>query len=560
MGAACECTCTALVNVQERGVPTTKPTKKTLDLKVIGEHLHGLLGEDRDDEAVEMVLAMLSQLQAKNNELVWKLMRLERERAGRRSERIDPEQFSLLLERLMGEATEAEDLAATRAEDQALEAERAALEETVTRRVPRRRRPSKDLPRRVIRYELAPEERGCPGCGEPMAEIGEDVSEVVELIPAQFIVEEHRRAKYACSRCKETVRTAPGPEKSIEKGLPGPGLLAHVAVSKYEQHLPLARLVRIYRRGGLETSTSTLCGWVEAIARDVRPIVERIAQEALASAELQIDGSGLKVLDRDDPQGIRRGTMWCCVGDRRYVVFRYAKDGSGEGGPWRYLEGRRGYVQADAANVFDRLYNGRKAEATEVGCLAHARRKYYELLDSDIRVAYPLKLISQLYQVETLADRRCLGPSERLELRQARSAPIMERYLRWLVRTHTGEPPASTLAKACAYSMKNWEALTRFLADGILPLDNNLCEQQIRSLALGRRNYLFAGSDAGAEWAAVLYSLLRTCALHRVDALAYLTDVLRKLASGWKDKRLDELLPEKWAAAQQPAPELTPVT
>jgi len=541
-------------------VHTAEPTKKPLDLKEIGEHLRSLLSEGRPDEAIEMVLAMLSQLQAKNSDLVLKLLRLERERSGRRSERMDPEQISLMLERLAEELSEEADLAATQAEDRVLETERAALEEPVVRQVPRRRRPSKDLPRRVIRHELAAEERRCSGCGEPMSEIGEDVSEIVELIPAQFVVEEHRRAKYACSRCKETVRTAPGPEKSIEKGLPGPGLLAHVVVSKYEQHLPLTRLVEIYRRGGLETSTSTLCGWVEAVATDVQPIVERIAQKALASRALQIDGSGLEVLDRDDPQGIRRGTMWCAVGDRRYVIFRYAKDGSGEEGPWRYLEGRRGYVQADAANVFDRLYNGRKAEATEVGCLAHARRKYYDLVDSDVRVAYPLKLISQLYQVEDLADRRKLPPAERLELRRSRSVPIMDRYYRWLLRMSSREPPASVLAKACAYSLKHWEALTRFLSDGILPPDNNLCESQIRSLAVGRRNYLFAGSDAGAERAAILYSLMRTCALHRVDSFAYMADVLRKLAAGWPAKRLDELLPDSWSPApKDPAPETSPV-
>lgn len=384
-----------------------------------------------------------------------------------------------------------------------------------------------------------------------MAQIGTDVSEVVELIPAQFLVEEHHRAKYACSRCKETVRTAPGPEKAIEKGLPGPGLLAHVAVAKYEHHQPLTRLVEIYRRGGLETSTSTLCGWVEAVARDVEPIVERIAEKCLASVELQVDGSGLKVLDRDDPQGIRRGTMWCCVGERKHVFFRYAKDGSGEEGPWRFLEGRRGYVQADAASVFDRLYNGKKGEATEVGCLAHARRKFYELVDTDLRVAYPLKLIGQLYQVEDQADRRRLTAEERLVLRQGRSVPIIGRYQRWLLHTISREPPASALAKACAYSLKNWAALTRFLQDGILPLDNNLCEQQIRSLALGRRNYLFAGSDAGVHRAAILYSLMRTCALHGVDAQAYLTDVLRKLASGWPAKQIDELLPQSWSPSEQ---------
>jgi transposase len=540
-------------------VHTAEPTRKPLDLKEIGEHLRSLLSEGRLEEAIEMVLSMLTQLQTKNMELVWKLMRLERERSGRRSERMDPEQISLMLERLAEEMSEEADLAATQAEGEALEAERAALEETVVRQVPRRRRPSKDLPRRVIRHELTAEERRCPGCGEAMREIGEDVSEIVELIPAQFVVEEHRRARYACSRCKETVRTAPGPEKSIEKGLPGPGLLAHVVVSKFEQHLPLTRLVEIYRRGGLATSTSTLCGWVEAVATDVQPIVERIAEKVLASRELQIDGSGLDVLDRDDPHGIRRGTMWCSVGDRRNVVFRYAKDGSGEEGPWRYLEGRRGYVQADAANVFDRLYNGRKAEATEVGCLAHARRKYYELVDSDVRVAYPLQLIAQVYQVEDLADRRKFSPEERLELRRSRSAPILDRYHRWLLRMSSREPPASVLAKACGYSLKHWEALTRFLQDGILPLDNNLCESQIRSLALGRRNYLFAGSDAGAERSAILYSLMRTCALHRVDAFAYLADILRKLAARWPAKRLDELLPENWSPPpKDPSPETSP--
>lgn len=539
---------------------STSPSKKTLDLADISEHLRSLLSEDRVDEAIEMVLAMLSQLHAKNADLALKLMRLERERSGRRSERIDPDQISLMLERLVEEMSEQADLSATEAEEEALAAERAELTPPILRQVPRRRRPSKDLPRRVIRHELAAEERRCPCCGEPMGQIGEDVSEIVELIPAQFLVEEHRRAKYACARCKETVRTAPGPEKLIEKGLPGPALLAHVVVSKYEQHLPLTRLCAIYRRGGHATSRSTLSGWVEAVAREVQPIVERISEKALASKELQTDGSGLKVLDREDPQGIRRGTMWCYVGDRRYCVFRYAKDGTGEEGPWRYLQGREGYVQADAANVFDRLYNGRRAEATEVGCLAHARRKYYELVDSDVRVAYPLKVIAQIYQVEDLAGRRGLSPPERLELRRSRSVPIMDRYHRWLLRTISREPPASLLAKACVYSLRHWEALTRFLEDGILQPDNNLCESQIRSLALGRRNYLFAGSDAGAERAAVLYSLMRTCALHGVDAHAYLADILRKLASGWPAKRLDDLLPENWSPPESgAAPEITAI-
>ena len=524
-------------------------SKTTLNLDQVAGHLRSLLAEDRTDEAIEMMIAMLSQLQTKNGELLLKLMKMERERTGRRSERMDPKQISLLLEILKAEGPgEEEDRAATEAEDKALDTEQAEIDRPLRDRVPRRRRPPKDLPRRVISHDLTPEERVCRCCGEPMVKIGEDVSEIVELIPAQFQVEEHRQSKYACSRCKETVVTAPGPEKLIEKGLPGPGLLAHVVVSKYEQHLPLTRLVEIYRRGGFPTSVSTMCGWVGAVADEVKPIVERISEKALASVQLQTDGSGLNVLDRDDPEGIRRGTMWCYVGERRYAVFRYAKDGTGEEGPWRYLKGREGYVQADASNVFDRLYNGKKAEAIEVGCLAHARRRYYDLVDSDVRVAYPLKLMAQLYRLEGLADRRKLSPEDRLALRQSRSTSIMDRYRRWLLRILSGEPPASTLAKACAYSLNHWEALTRFLKDGNLPLDNNLCEQQIRSLALGRRNYLFAGSDAGAERAAIMYSLLRTCALHGVEAFAYLKDVLGKLAAGWPSDRFDELLPENWSA------------
>lgn len=527
---------------------------KKLDLNQIVDHLRSLLAEGRSEEAIEMMIAMISQLHMDNVELAVKLMKLERERSGRRSERMDPKQISLMLEMIVGEMSEEADRAATEAEDQALAAEREALQSPEMRQVPRRRHPSRDLPREIVAHDLTPEEAICTCCGKPMVKIGEDVSEIVELIPAQFQVQEHRRAKYACSRCKETVVTAPGPEKLIEKGLPGPGLLAHVVVSKYEQHLPLTRLVEIYRRGGFMTSVSTLCGWVGAVATEIRPIVERIHDRAMASLELQTDGSGLKVLDRDDPDGIRKGTMWCYVGDRRYVVFRYAKDGTGGEGPWRYLRDRQGYVQADASNVFDRIYNGKTAEATEVGCLAHARRRYYDLKDSDVRVAYPLKLIGQVYQVENLADRRKLTAEERLALRKERTAPIMDRYQRWLLWMLSGEPPTSNLAKACNYSLNHWTALTRFLGDGHLPPDNNLCEQQIRSLALGRRNYLFAGSDAGAERSALLYSLMRTCALHGVDAFAYLKHVLGKLAAGWPSDRVDDLLPENWSAPTASTP------
>lgn len=539
--------------------PLSNDCKRKIQLDQVRDLLRSLLTEGRDEEAIEVALSMLEQLHEHNTDLLLQLAKLRRERIGKRSERIDPAQLSLMLQLAVSSDEEAaEDQAATEAEDRELTADREAIEAgrpRPDRGKARRRRPSRSLPREVIRHELAEEDRRCRTCGEVMGSIGTDVSEVVELVPAHFLVEEHHRTKYACGRCKDGVVTAPGPAKVIEKGLPGPGLLAHAVMSKFEDHIPASRLVEIYDRGGFETSSSTLCDWMAAVAAEVAPIVDRIWEKALASFMVQTDGSGLKVLDRDDPEGIRKGTMWCLVGDRRYCVFRYARDGTGEEGPWTYLQGREGYVQADAANIFDRLFNGDRAQAVEVGCFSHARRKLHALLESDARVAYPIKLIGQVYRVEDLADRRGCTPEQRAQLRQSRTRGILDRYHRWLRRTLEKEPPASALAKACAYSLKHWEALTRFLEDGRLSPDNNLCELQIRSLAVGRRNYLFAGSDAGAENAAILYSLLRTCALHGIDTFAYLTDLLRKLAAGWPDRKLDELLPEAWAATH---PEPTP--
>jgi transposase len=519
------------------------------------QQLRALVAEGRGEEAIELALAMLEQLQDRNTRLVLELAKERRDRAGRKSEKIDPAQLMLMLELMVSEAVDTNtDLAATAAEDEALDRERHAIEATTPapiRRRPVRRRPPAQLPRDVIRHELPEAERLCITCGVPKDKIGEDVSELLELVPAHFRVQEHHRVKYACGRCKDGVLTAPGPAKLIDKGLAGAGLLAHVAVSKYEDHIPLHRLSEMYERGGVELASSTLCGWVAAVADEVQPVVERIWEKALASHTLQTDASGLKVLDRDDPEGIRSGTMWCFVGDEKYVVFKYAPTGSGEDGPWKYLAGREGYVQADAASVFDRLYNGAKASATEVGCWSHGRRKFEALQDSDVRVAYPLKLISQLYRLEDLADRRGLDAEARLELRRERASPILERLERWLKSTVANEPPASALAKACAYCVNQWVALNEFCYDGLLKLDNNCCERQIRSLAVGRKNYLFAGSDAGAERAAILYSLLRTAALAGIDTYAYLIKLLQRLAAGWPQRRIDELLPENHVPAVQ---------
>jgi transposase len=522
-------------------------TKK--DIAAVREVLASLVAEGRAEEAIDAAIAMLLQVCECNNELTLRLEQMRRERMGRRSEKIDPGQLALMLE-LVDDAEESEE------DEEELDepcVDNDEEEKVRRRRRPRRKRLPKALPRDVIEHDLSGEEQQCEGCGEPMERIGDDTSELLEFVAAHFQVEEHRRAKYACRRCRRGVKTAPGPNKLIEKGLPGTGLLAQVVVSKYNDHLPLNRQSGIYQRGGVHIPVSTMCDWVAAVADEMRPLVDLIRKRTLDSYVVQTDASGLKVLDRDDPEGVRKGTMWCYVGDRQWVYFAYAKTGAGADGPWETLQGREGYVQADASNVFDRLYNGQCGNATEVGCWAHARRKHYSLMDSDPRVAYPLQLIGKLYKVETMADARGLDAEARVELRKERSSGILGRLKRWLVKTTAREPPESALHKACAYTLNQWRPLTRFLEDGRVGLDNNLCELQIRSLAVGRKNYLHAGSDVGAERAAALYTVLRTCALNGVDVYTYVKDVLDKLAAGWPQRRIEELLPDAWAVSRAAA-------
>jgi len=528
-------------------------------LRQIRESAQALREEGKVEEAFEFFLSALEAVLHKTRELELLVAKLRREGVGKRSERIDPGQLQLLFEALCHQRSEADPTAAI---DPGAEArEDATLDEEI-REAEQTRNPEKSpgkgqgprlrtgsLERQVHHHEVPEGERRCTQCGGAQERIGEDVTRTLEYVPGHFIEHEHHRAKYACGKCKEGVRTAPGPEKIIERSPAEASVLAHVVVSKIVDHCPLHRLHRIYERSGVDIPVSTLSEWMGKVADLCQPLVDRLTEKTLAAYVDQTDATGVKVLDPGSPENIERGTMWCYVGDERNVVFRYTPTGEGAKGPWEFLAGRTGYVQADAASVFDRVFNGRVASAVEVGCWSHARRKVAELQDTDCRVAYPLKLIARLYRLEHLADAKGISPDERVALRQERSQPVLEKIRRWLAATHGSEPPASDLAKAAAYMANQWTALTRFVQDGRLKLDNNLCEQQLRAIALGRNNFLFFGSHRAAEHAAVLYSLTRTCALQGVSPLAYLSDVLRKLARGWPQRCIDELLPGGWQPA-----------
>lgn len=477
------------------------------------------MAEGQVDEAFEFFLSALESVLRKNRELELLLAKLRRERIGKRSERVDPAQLSLLFEQLCqldGQQQEELDPEAEAREDSELQQE---IDQAVrdpsgqnTKARKRRRNPQvRDVERQVHHIGVPTEERNCSECGGDKQRIGEDITRfagvcAVALRGARVPSGEVRLPEVQARRDDRSSSGEADRERSAADG----SLLAHVVVSKYVDHCPLHRLHRIYARSGATIPVSTLSDWTGEVAERLEPLVEKLAQRAVQAYVVRTDATGLKVLDVQSPENIERGTMWCYVGDDRDVVFRYTPTGEGASGPWEFLAGRTGYVQADAASVLDRLFNGQAASAVELGCWPHGRRRFVALQDTDCRVAYPLKLIGRLYRIERLADARHLSPEERGALRRERSQPVLEKLKRWLVSMLANEPPSSELAKAAGYLLNQWRALSRFLEDGRLSLDNNLCEQQLRDIALGRKNYLFAGSHDAARRAAVLYSLMRT--------------------------------------------------
>lgn len=547
----------------------TQTTPPSSDLGAIREHLQSLSKKggieaalkllDQARTAADTLVVEKQELVAENTKLTRKAQKLEHQlrqllkaQTGRRSEKVSEEQLRLMLEQanddlLADDADVGAELVITEPDDDAANAGDAPQPQARRGRKPL----PAHLPREVIHHELEPSAVLCSDCGESMPKLGYDDSEVLEFVPGRYVVRKHRRAKHACRCCIDaTVVTAPGPNKPIDKGMASSSLLAHVLVSKFEDHIPLARQSTRFAREGAPIADSTLGGWVKACAEMLSPLYDAMWARVHSAYLTQVDASGINVLDRDVPTNMVRGTMWCYVANeanRKTVLFDYAKRGDGASGPWQRLAGRTGYIQADAASVFDRLYNGQVAHAVEVGCWAHARRKFHALADADPRAAQALKLIGKLFRVERDADAKKLSPDKRRQLRLQRSKPTLDRLVIFLAKLAAREPPDMAIVKAANYTLRHKDALSRFLEDGRLTLTNNFNELQIRTLAIGRKNYLFAGSHHGAKRTAIIYSLLRTCAVNRVDPFAYLVDVFDKLAGGWPNRRLDELLPDHYA-------------
>ena len=419
---------------------------------------------------------------------------------------------------------------------------------TAKRRGHGRRRLPQFLPRRRVEHVLSAEELACPCCGEPREKIDEELSEQLVYVPASLHIEEHARFTYACRKCQEHVVTASKPAQPIEKSVAGPSLLAHVIDAKYAQHKPLYRLEDDLARYGVLIRRSTLWGWMRGSAECLQPLYRLLVRWTLHSDVLGTDDTPVKVLDPELDHA-RTGRFWSYVGDRRHpcTVYDYTPNRKRDG-PQDFLRHYRGVLQADAFGGYDGIAWESCGAIVQAGCNAHARRKFYDARETSPQLAHEaLAFFQQLYAVE--AEAVGLSDAERLTLRQTKSAPIMATLADWLRDKLVVVRPKSPIAGAIKYSLRQWTPLTRFLGNGVIPIDNNRTERSLKEQAIGRRNWTFLGSDQGGRTAAVLYSFVASAKRHHLDPQAYLTDVLTRLPQISNPLELRHLLPGRWAKA-----------
>jgi transposase len=465
------------------------------------------------------------------------IAKLRRMQFGRSSEKLDRqiEQLELRLEAL--QQNDAEKVAA--------QPPAITSAEPVAR--PARRPLPAHLPREVRTYPPKPE--ACPDCGGKLKHLGEDISEMLELEPIRFKVIRQVRPKLACVGCERIVQ-AEAPSRPIARGMAGPGLLAHVLVAKYGDHLPLYRQSEIYAREGVELDRSTLADWVAGSRQLLEPLVEALRRHVLGARKLHGDDTPVPVLAPGNGK-TRTGRLWTYVRDDRpagdetppAVWFAYTPDRKGEH-PQAHLSKFRGTLQADGYAGFEQIYEG--GHIQEAACWAHVRRKFYDLEQAHKSAVAKeaLERIGALYAVESDINGR--SPEERCEVRNARSRPLLESLKQWLEETLVKLSKKSDTAVAVRYALGRWRALLRYCDDGHLEIDNNIAERALRAVALGRKNYLFVGSDRGGESAAMIYSLIGTAKLNGIDPESYLRNVLSRIADH-PINRIEELLPWKLA-------------
>lgn len=468
------------------------------------------------------------------------LAQLLRKLYGPQQERIDPDQLTLF------DARELEELAAELQDAPSEGDDQATTSTRRRRRGHGRRRLPEHLRREQVVYELSAAERSCPCCGETRQEIGRATSEQLEYIPSSLKVLEHIRVKYACRRCEEQVAIAAKAPQPIEKGLPGPGLLAHTVLSKYGDHLPLYRQEDIAARYGVIIRRSTLCDWIAAAADLAAPLYERMCELVRASRIIHTDDTPVKLLDPLIGQA-RTARFWAYIGDVRqpYTVYDFT-DSRKRDGPAKFLKGFSGYLQADAYGGYDGLYRDSRQNIFEVACWTHTRRYWWEARTTDSRRAHEaLAYVARLYQIEDVV--RDAAADEVRAARQTHALPILDDFHTWLQQQQPHVLPKSPIGQALTYTLNQWDALLRYCEDGELSIDNNVSERTVKIPAIGRKNWLFVASQAGGRRAAILFSLVATCKANAVEPWAYLRNLFTRLPS-LPSQHLDDLLPNAWLA------------
>jgi len=536
--------------------------------------------EDTDKKLKESGAA-ITLLEARINQLLhW--------RYGRKAEIFDSKQAWLDFPGLLDDIAKEEEVPSVEADAQTPSA-------PVKRKGHGRRPIPADLERVRVEHDVPLEQRPCPCCGEERCRIGEDTSEMIEYAPALLFVKQHVRFTYACKGCQGNVIAPPVPDKPIAKGLAGPGLLAHIIVSKYDDHLPLYRLEEIFHRSGVMLPRSTMCGWVEECAKLLTSLYDLMKSEVLKSRVIHTDDTSVPVqtalrekarrerdasldIEGGSPGGHERrkattGYIWTYLGDEQhpYIVYDFTMGRAGSG-PKDFLGSYKGYLQADALSVYDQLFapeasDGKpppRSNMLEVGCWAHARRHIFEAQDTDKRNAVELLArIKELYGVEREAkERRPTFPDTAAwhkhlaEQRDKRARPILtalfDRLEAMRGPPQSGEAPVlpkSPLGKAIEYALSNRVALSRYLDDPILAIDNNASERALRHVVIGRKNWLFAGSERGGTWAAILYSMVESAKRCGTNPFFYLKDVFDRLSQA-RISQLPDFLPDRWLARQ----------
>lgn len=492
---------------------------------------------------IDPLLDMIEQLSERLLRTQQRVAQLLQAQYGSNRERVSSAQLQLALGQLP--ATESVAELQAELEQQEKRPPKPANRPRTTRQIPQ------SIPRRLLLSEPSDADKWCGDCNQEKQYIGSEYAEVLDFEPGGFFAGKTEMRKYACHCCQGGVVMGRGPDRVLEQAMPGPGLLAEVIVRKFADHSPLERQSRIFcQRYGITLSPSTLGDWVGGTARLLEPLWRELLRRVLGSTHISLDDTPVKVLDRAHAKGIKRGHLWSLVTEDAVVYF-YTPTWSGE--PiCELLQNFDGVLQGDGYAGLAPLFTKPQGAPKRAGCMAHARRKFVKALEAgDARAAIPLSLIRKLYKIEARATDEGMDNAARLFLRQTESIPLMEQLEKELHRLGAQAPPKTPMGTAVGYALRQWKTLQTFLHDGAVRIDNNHVERTLRPIGIGRKNWLFGGSDEGARWLAIHQTLLGTCLLLGIrDPWEYLRDILTKLSRGWPNSRLCELLPQQWLAAR----------